>query len=45
MYEWFDRVGYSADVDGLRRHYPEIPWQRFGEWLRGGDWGVLNRAS
>jgi uncharacterized protein YbjT (DUF2867 family) len=41
MLEWFDRVGYSADIEGLRRSYPEVGWQRYDEWARGVDWGAL----
>ena len=26
MAEWFDEVGYSADIEGLRRDYPETGW-------------------
>jgi len=32
MFEWFERGGYTADIDGLRRQYPELGWQRFREW-------------
>ncbi|MCI4343869.1 MAG: NmrA/HSCARG family protein [Thermoplasmata archaeon] len=32
MFEWFGRDGYTADIEGLRREYPEIGWQRFREW-------------
>jgi uncharacterized protein YbjT (DUF2867 family) len=38
MYEWFDRVGYDADVVGLRWLYPEVGWHRFGAWAREQDW-------
>ena len=34
MYEWFDRVGYDADVVGLRSLYPEVHWHRFIDWAR-----------
>jgi len=34
MFEWFDRVGYSADVATLRRGYPEVGWQTFEAWAR-----------
>jgi uncharacterized protein YbjT (DUF2867 family) len=34
MYEWFDRVGYDADVVGLRPLYPEVHWHRFIDWAR-----------
>lgn len=44
MFEWLNRVGYSADVEGLRRDYPEVGWHRFGEWARNQDWSVLRAA-
>jgi uncharacterized protein YbjT (DUF2867 family) len=34
MFEWFDRVGYSADIAALRREYPEVGWQTFEAWAR-----------
>src|SRR4051794_4798828 len=34
MFEWFDRVGYSADIAALRRDYPEVGWQTFEAWAR-----------
>jgi uncharacterized protein YbjT (DUF2867 family) len=34
MFEWFDRVGYSADIADLRRDYPEVGWQTFESWAR-----------
>ena len=40
MYEWFDRVGYDADVVGLRWLYPEVEWHRFSTWAREQDWAV-----
>jgi uncharacterized protein YbjT (DUF2867 family) len=41
MEMWFDRVGYSADIEMLRRNYPEIGWHRFNEWAETRDWSVL----
>jgi uncharacterized protein YbjT (DUF2867 family) len=41
MLEWFDRVGYDADVVGLRSLYPEVEWHRFSEWAREQDWSAL----
>ena len=38
MYEWFDRVGYDADVVGLRELYPEVGWHRFSDWAREQRW-------
>jgi len=38
MMEWFDRVGYDADVVGLRSLYPEVGWHRFSTWAREQEW-------
>ncbi len=38
MFEWFDRVGYDADVVGLRTLYPEVNWHRFSVWAREQRW-------
>jgi len=32
MFEWLDRVGFSADIAALRREYPEVGWHSFEEW-------------
>ena len=45
MYEWFESTGYSADIDGLRREFPEVKWERFSEWAGRQDWSVLARAG
>ena len=45
MYEWFNRVGYSADIEGLRRQYPDVGWLGFEAWSRSRDWHILDRAS
>jgi len=41
MFEWFDRVGYSADIPALRREFPEIGWTDFAGWAAGVDWRAL----
>ncbi|WP_224364950.1 NmrA/HSCARG family protein [Hyalangium versicolor] len=41
MFEWFDKVGYSADIARLRRDYPEVGWRSFEEWARAQDWKRL----
>ncbi len=33
MFKWFDAVGYTADIDGLRTEFPEAGWMRFDEWI------------
>lgn len=41
MYEWFQRVGYHADIAALRRDYPEVRWHTFEDWARSQDWEAL----
>ena len=45
MFEWFDRVGYDADIAALRRDFSEVRWHSFADWARELDWGVLERTS
>ncbi len=42
MYEWFETVGYSIDIEALRRDYPEVGWHTFEEWVQAQDWSVLD---
>ncbi len=41
MFEWFNQVGYSADIPALRRDYPEVRWHRLEEWAQAQDWSAL----
>lgn len=45
MLEWFETVGYSADIEALRRDYPEVGWQTFEEWAQAQDWSVLKNGE
>lgn len=45
MFDWFNRVGYSADIPGLRRAYPEVGWHTFDRWAKAQDWGALKRTA
>jgi len=45
MFEWFDRVGYSADTTRLRRDYPEVGWHTFEQWAKAQSWGVVKQAA
>src|SRR5882757_8575751 len=45
MLEWFDRVGYDADIVALRRDFSEVRWHSFADWARAFDWSVLERTS
>ena len=42
MFEWFDTTGYSADIAGLRRDFPEVAWQDLAGWAARQDWSVLD---
>jgi len=41
MLEWLENSGYTADVEGLRREYPQVGWHRYREWASGQDWALL----
>ena len=41
MFEWFDQVGFSADIAALRREYPEVGWHSFEDWAKAQDWRAL----
>jgi len=46
MYDWFNRVGYSANIAKLRADYPQVHWRSFREWSRAQDWSrVLPKPS
>lgn len=45
MFAWFDSVGYSADIQGLRREFPEVKWHTFAEWAKDYDWRVLGAGG
>jgi len=38
MFRWFNRAGFKADIDGLRRRYPEVQFRSLEEWLRDEGW-------
>jgi len=33
MYQWFIDTGYSVDIEGLRRRYPEVGWHTLETWI------------
>ena len=41
MLEWFDQVGYSADIQALRQEHPEVGWHAFEDWAKERDWRAL----
>jgi uncharacterized protein YbjT (DUF2867 family) len=38
MFHWFNLAGFKADIDGLRRRYPEVRLRSLEEWLRDEGW-------
>ena len=38
MFRWFNESGFNADIEGLRRRYPEVHLQTLEEWLRNEGW-------
>jgi uncharacterized protein YbjT (DUF2867 family) len=38
MFRWFNEAGFQADIEGLRRTYPEIHLHTLEEWLRSEGW-------
>jgi len=45
MFEWFDRVGYSVDLEALRSEFPEVGWQSFDDWAHSVDWSFLDQRA
>jgi uncharacterized protein YbjT (DUF2867 family) len=41
MYEWFERVGYTADRAALRREFPDVAFDDFESWAKKQDWNAL----
>lgn len=35
---WLANTGFSADVQGLRRQFPEVGWQTLEQWGASRDW-------
>ncbi len=41
LYPWFDGFGYSVDIAGLRRDYPEVGWMFFEDWAKVQYWHLI----
>lgn len=44
MFEWINRVGYHADIAGLRARYPNVGWHTLAGWTAAQDWTRLLRG-
>ena len=42
MFIWFNKIGYSVDIEQLRKDFPEVQWQTFATWANQQDWSLLN---
>jgi NAD(P)-dependent dehydrogenase (short-subunit alcohol dehydrogenase family) len=38
MFDWFNKAGFQADIQDLRRRFPEVHLQTLEEWLRNEGW-------
>jgi len=45
MYEWMDRVGYTADRAALRREFPDVAFHDFESWAKTLDWKALLQGA
>ena len=45
MYEWLDRVGYTADRAALHREFPDVAFHDFESWAKTQDWNVLLQSA
>jgi len=34
MFEWFEDVGFSVDINSLRRDFPQVGWHDYSAWAR-----------
>jgi uncharacterized protein YbjT (DUF2867 family) len=44
MFTWFNEVGFTADVAGVRRKYPEVKWKSLEDWLFAEGWDKRAKA-
>ena len=42
MYEWLDRVGYTADRAALHHEFPGVVFHDFESWAKTQDWSALH---
>ncbi len=45
MFEWFDRVGYTADRAALHREFPEVAFHSFESWAKTQEWNALLHSA
>ncbi len=42
MFEWFDEVGYRADIPALRSEFDDVTWHSCSNWAAEQDWSHLS---
>ena len=42
MFNWFNDVGYSADIAALRKEFSDVAWLSYSDWLAMQDWSILD---
>jgi uncharacterized protein YbjT (DUF2867 family) len=45
MYEWLDRVGYTAERAALHREFPGLVFHDFESWAKKQDWNALLQVA
>jgi len=45
MYEWLDRVGYTADRAALHREFPDVAFHDFESWAKKQDWNAVLQVA
>ena len=41
MAQWFQDVGYGADIARLRREFPDVGWHTYADWAKSVDWKAV----
>lgn len=41
MFEWFDTTGYSANIEMLKKEFPDVAWKTFESWANDLNWDKL----
>jgi uncharacterized protein YbjT (DUF2867 family) len=42
LLRWLASTGFSANLQELRREFPEVGWQTLEQWVRQQDWGLAS---
>lgn len=41
MFDWFNKVGYSTDIEALKGEFTWVDWLTFEDWAKAQDWSVI----